>query len=353
MKKNVTNFVLAESKTILKAIDCIVLKKSDVFVVADENVTNLYGDEFKDLLRKNKIKFHMISLPAGEVSKTREMKSFLEDKLIQFGAVKDSLLIAFGGGVISDLVGFTAATYMRSVSYFIIPTSLIGIVDASIGGKVAVNTPDAKNMIGAFYSPEQIFCEPKFLETLPKREFRAGFMEVIKYGLIWDRNLFGAIYRNNYSGYLKRSIEIKKEIVERDPTEKGLRRILNYGHTIGHAIEVINNYQILHGEGLWCGLLIESHLSYKMKLLSKESFFKIVSLLTRKDIVIDCGKEIELQNLHNIVGHDKKSKDAKPRFVMISEIGKTVSFDGDYCTFVTKEMLDESLKWFKNEIQNT
>lgn len=327
------NLLLLESKVLQEAFETI--RGEEVYFITDETIASLYENEFQ--------KF--ITIPSGEGSKTREMKSYLEDVLLESGITKKSLLVALGGGVISDLVGFTAATLFRGLPYWIIPTTLMAMVDASIGGKVHVNTPQGKNLIGTFYLPNAVIVEPKFLETLPERELRSGFMEVIKYALIWDYELFCKIEENTGSVFLERSIAIKKEIVSRDPHEKGLRRILNFGHTVAHALEALSHYELLHGEALWYGLILESYMSFQRGLLSEGELARITRVLLPYR-----QAKIEMDHLYEQMRFDKKATKDKPRVVLLEGIGRTCSFGGEYCTEFEREELLKAIRWYQNAL---
>lgn len=349
-KKNV-NFDISKSPIIAGALLEIASKYTQAFLITDQNIAHLYGDEMIQCLSHSGIDTKMIVLPPGEGSKTREMKAFLEDQLLAERAHKKSPLIAFGGGVISDLVGFTAATFLRGVPYYLIPTSLMAMVDASIGGKVAVNTPAGKNLIGAIYLPEGVICEPGFLYTLPEKEYRAAFMEVIKCGLIWDKTLIDAVERQQEQLAIETAAAIKKEIVAKDLFDHTVRRILNFGHTVGHALEALYHFQILHGEALWYGLLLESHLSFQRGFLQEKELNRIVNLLMKESYRQNAVEKIERERLFQIMQLDKKLLH-KPRIVMITQIGTCHPFDGSYCTPIEFKEVTESIHWFQNEIQN-
>src|SRR5436309_595603 len=239
------------------------------FVITDSNVGALYGKEFLRALRQPRE--YLLSIPAGEKSKNRRIKERIEDRILSLGVTRDSLIVALGGGVIGDLAGFVAASLLRGLPYVQIPTTLLAQVDSSIGGKVAIDHPLGKNLLGAFYQPHKVYINVATLTSLPDREFRCGLAEVIKYGAILDKDLFrylereyGQIMAKHESCLLriiKRSCEIKKSVVEQDEKETGLRRILNFGHTIGHAIEVLSGYRIRHGNAIAIGMVAEARMS--------------------------------------------------------------------------------------------
>lgn len=300
-------------------------------LITDDNLAEIYHSLMS--------RFTTIVVPSGETSKSRECKSFVEDQLMELGINRGDLLIAFGGGVITDLVGFVAATYMRGIDYISIPTTLMGMVDAAIGGKTGINTSFGKNTIGAFYRPKQIIIEDAFLETLPQEEFRSGMQEVLKYGLIWDRNLWDTINNRSYEikSLIDRCIAIKEEIVEKDFCEQGIRRILNFGHTIGHGIERLSGYTISHGKAIWMGMLLESRLSEKLGFLSKSACNAIEDLLLRVDIKFELKLDFSGNTLYEAMRSDKKASRQSPRIILLRQIGEVESFGGEYCTPLKKE----------------
>jgi 3-dehydroquinate synthase len=304
-------------------------------------------------LAKNLSDVPIISFEGGETNKTRKSKELIEDQLIAKGFTKDTLIIALGGGVTTDLAGFVAATYCRGVSLIMAPTTLMGMVDASIGGKVGVNAGHYKNMIGTIYPAEYLFVDPSFLKTLPDREFKNGIVEMIKHGLIAGRAHFEFLEQNATS-LLKRdhmslqkaisdSIAIKKSIVELDPYEKGMRRILNFGHTIGHAIESISNYAVSHGQAVACGLVIESYISLLLNMLDRESFERIRNILKVYDIKTALPKEFTLEKLKTAITYDKKSIHGRARFALLDSIGHAAIFEGSYCKEVDPELINQAI----------
>lgn len=320
-------------------------------IITDSNVEKVYGKKLlKDLQKKN-LHLHLISFPAGEKGKNRKTKEKIEDKMLNLALGRDTCIIALGGGVVGDVSGFVAATYMRGVPYIQVPTTLLAMVDSSIGGKVAVDTKKAKNSIGAFYQPKKVIIDLNFLKTLPKNEFVNGLVEVIKHALIKDRNFFHFIEKNigkilNYDldilrHTIKRSCEIKAEIVMQDEKEKGLRKILNYGHTIGHAIESASNYKISHGNAIAIGM------SYATKLSAKLGFLDEGSVIRQNNILEYIGMPHKIShhklNPKKILDHiqfDKKIINGKINFVLLNAIGD--SFISDNITLEgIKNILEE------------
>jgi 3-dehydroquinate synthase len=233
-------------------------KASRHIIITDSNVRKLHGEKLLASFKDVGLNVEMIDFPAGEASKNINCALDIVKKLLQLGADRSSMLIALGGGVVGDMVGFIASVFMRSIPYIQIPTSLIAQVDSSIGGKTAIDLDFGKNLLGTFYQPRAVFIDLNFLATLPEKEFNNGLAEIIKYGIIDDEKMFRTLEDNMESiqgrdpALLLKLIEsccrIKKSIVEIDEKEQGLRRILNFGHTLGHALEAQSNFTISHGE---------------------------------------------------------------------------------------------------------
>jgi 3-dehydroquinate synthase len=270
---------------------------------------------------------------------------------------RDTLLIAIGGGVVTDLGGFLAATYNRGIPLILIPTTLLGMVDAAIGGKTGVNTHFGKNLIGAYYPPQDIFIDPSLLSTLPEKEWINGASEIIKYALIHSPALFQQLANNMdkwdardpiyLQGLINASIAIKQEVIEADFQESGYRRILNFGHTIAHAIETLEDYRISHGEAVALGMLIEGYLSYRLGLLSQDEFEEINALLRLFRFPLHLPPSITLEKLLQAMATDKKAKGAHPRFVLLNGIGSVAPFDGTYCSEVDEKLLAEGFQYGK------
>lgn len=285
-------------------------------------------------------------LPSGESIKSRAIKEKIEDALIKRGWGRESCLIAIGGGALLDLVGFISATYCRGIPYVSVPTTLIAMTDAAIGGKTGVNVEEAKNWIGAFYHPRKIFIDLNFLKTLPDREFLYGLSETIKHSLIADHSLFGflemhaeSLMKRNAAlldEMIVRSCSIKKTIVERDPYEQeGFRRILNFGHTIGHAIETLSEYRCPHGQAVIMGMRIEAELAHLMGFLSHMSLDRIDALLKRFPFKMDYPKALPFEML-------QRDKKGAHHFVVLTAIGAVASCDGDYALPLTKKLLEKA-----------
>ena len=254
-------------------------------------------------------------------------------KISKLGGDRNSLLINLGGGMISDLGGFVASTYNRGIDFINIPTTLLSMVDASIGGKVGINIEKLKNMAGVFNYPKLILIDTSFLQTLPKRELKSGFGEMLKHGLIFDKKYFKRLSElKNINSKLNNeliynSIKIKNEIVKNDPKEKNIRKILNFGHTLGHAIESHflgkkKSKTLLHGEAISIGMILESYISYKILKMPYEQCLHIKKTINSKFEKIKINSE-DSKSIINLIKFDKKSKDGKVLFVLLYEIGKS------------------------------
>ncbi len=286
-----------------------------------------------------------IVLPQGESIKSRAMKEKIEDALIERGCGRETCLIAVGGGVILDLVGFIAATYCRGISYISIPTTLIAMTDAAIGGKTGVNVEEAKNWIGAFHHPRKVFIDFTLITTLPQKEFVSGLSETLKHSLIADPDLFHFL-ETHFEEILardplvikemvSRSCRIKAKIIEQDPFEtRGLRRTLNFGHTIGHALETLSNYSLSHGEAVLIGIKIEAAIAHRLDYLSTASFERICAFLDKLPVSMEFPDHFP----YEMMSRDKKGAH---RFVVLTGIGSVAPFDGEYVTHLTKENLIE------------
>jgi len=289
-------------------------KNKKVVVITDDTVKKLH----LQTLEKELPDFLTITIPPGEGSKSREIKAKIEDALLERNFGKDTLLIALGGGVIGDLTGFVASTYYRGIPFLQVPTTLLAMVDASIGGKTGINTEHGKNLIGTVYQPDAVMIEVEFLKTLPEEEFLNGLAEVIKIGCILDKDLFEEIEKHK-EGILQRkeelllplinrSISLKKSIVENDEQETGLRQILNFGHTVGHALEKASSYSLKHGFAVSIGMVAESMLAVEQGELQKGEVERIRALLKSLGLPTELPAEINTPQVWEAMKHDKKIK---------------------------------------------
>lgn len=326
-------------------------------IITDKNVEKLYGQKLLENLSYRGCKVSLFSIAGGDICKTRATKEWLEDELLRNGYGRDSCILALGGGVVGDIAGFVAATYCRGIPYVMLPTTLLAMVDASIGGKTGVNVPQGKNMVGAIYQPKAIFADIQTLETLPLSELQCGIVECIKHGLIQDASHV-AFLEQNVQKILRKdpqtlaklvadSSKIKRAVVEEDAHETGLRRILNFGHTIGHAIEAVTEYKVPHGTAVAIGMKLESYMSYQLGILSDAAYTRICQLLNAymPNAHIDLPLEMVLQALKI----DKKARKGMPRFVILEDIGKCLPCNTEYCQEVPNDILIKTLQHITRE----
>jgi 3-dehydroquinate synthase len=313
------------------------IKARDVLVVTNETIAPLYLQTVTQALGDRRIS--SVILSDGEEYKTLESYARILDALIQARMNRDAAVIALGGGVVGDMAGFAAASYQRGIDYIQIPTTLLAQVDSSVGGKTAVNHPQAKNMIGAFYQPRCVIADTATLSTLPDREYRAGIAEVVKYGLIYDAAFFDWLESNvdalaaredaAVMHAIKRSCEIKAEVVGVDEREHGLRAILNLGHTFGHAIETAMGYGTwLHGEAVAAGMVMAADMSARLGWLPSADRDRAGQLLTRFGLPIEAPR-IGAARGRELMGMDKKVLDRKLRLVLLRKLGQA-DIVGDY-----------------------
>jgi len=304
-----------------------------VLVVTNPTVGSLWGREAERSLAEAGFAVYRAEIPDGEEYKTLDTAAHLYDRAFEAGLDRSCAVVALGGGVVGDVAGFTAATYMRGVPLVQVPTTLMAQVDSSVGGKVAVNHPRGKNIIGAFYQPVLVLADVGTLRTLPGRELRAGIAEVIKYGVISDAAFFGWLEENlerllkgdpealTYA--VEMSCRIKARVVEADETEQGLRRVLNYGHTFGHALEALTGYRVyVHGEAVAVGMVAAAKLSVLLGLLDEESYSRIEQLVRRAGLPADIPADLSFEAALTCMERDKKAQDGRITFVLPEAVGR-------------------------------
>lgn len=296
--------------------------KNKCLIVTDDNVAPLYLDKLKEELRD--FECYSIILPNGETTKDKEYLFMIYDECVNRNFNRNDTIIALGGGVIGDLTGFAAGTYMRGVRYIAMPTTLLSMVDSSCGGKVAINHEKGKNLIGMFYQPSVVIASTDTLNTLDGRQFGCGMGEVIKYGCIKDIELFEMLKQDfDLETVIARCVKIKNEFVMEDTFDKGVRMILNFGHTFGHCIENACGYgNILHGEAVAIGMIYETMFSEYLGITQKGTYEKICEVVKKNNLPYTMPK---IDNIIDIMKHDKKSFEKGVDFAFISEIGKYVS----------------------------
>ncbi|NLP42184.1 MAG: 3-dehydroquinate synthase [Veillonellaceae bacterium] len=333
---------------------CSLLKQfkssSKALIVTDSNIVKLYSEKVANLFRSAGINVKVYSINVGEQSKSASQAMELYTKAIEMNLDRKSPIVALGGGVVGDLAGFIAATYLRGVPFIQIPTSLLAQVDSSVGGKVAINHPLGKNLIGAFYQPKMVFIDTNVLTTLPDRELYTGLAEVIKYGIIADASFFQYLNEKKnqilskdpsvMTNIIHRSCEIKANVVANDERETGQRAILNFGHTIGHAIEAYTGYnKYNHGEAVAIGMHGAALISYHMGLCSSQVVDNIKNVIMNFRLPLKADN-CPINEIMPLLIRDKKAIDGRINWVLVNALGK-VSLVNNVPEIVIKTALDE------------
>jgi len=325
-------------------------------IISDTNVASRYAKPVSQALEQSGFEPTLLTVPAGETAKSLKTVGFCFDRLSQQRLERKSFIVALGGGVVGDLAGFVAATYLRGIPFIQVPTTLLAQVDSSVGGKVGVNLKAGKNLVGSFYQPRLVVCDLDTLNSLPEREYRSGMAEVIKYGIIYDDALFRKLERRlarlmnreqaTLADVIARCCEIKAEIVGKDETESGPRALLNFGHTIGHSLEAISNYgKYLHGEAISIGQVAAAYLSNQLTGLSENEVNRIKRLLEGAglptELQLTAGQQAKLLQAMQL---DKKVSGGEIKFVLARRIGQA-----EYGHRVPAAALETTLKRDKPE----
>lgn len=328
-------------------------KYSSIYILMDENVLEscwpiLHHES--EILKKAEI----LLIEAGESQKSIEIASQLWEILNEYGADRSSLIVNFGGGVVSDLGGFIASTFKRGIDFINIPTTLLSMVDASIGGKTGINLQSSKNQVGLFSEPKALFIQTDFLKTLDEKQLHSGWAEMLKHGIIADLDHWKSLISiqhiepDGLNAHILRSIEIKKEVVEQDPTEQNIRKILNFGHTLGHALEtwsLQNDYEpLLHGEAVAIGMILESYLSVKISNLSLEEFEEINTQISRYFRHYHISEPF-INHLEVLLSQDKKKSGTELNLTFVTTIGKSII--NQQCSL---DDIKESINFYKETI---
>jgi 3-dehydroquinate synthase len=343
-----------EDKLILDLKSGLVGNITRFAVVTDSVVNDLYTKKILSKLVAAGFQADIFVFPAGEKQKTRKTKEIVEDAMLEKGYRRDCCIIAVGGGVVTDLAGFVAGTYGRGVPFINYATTLLAAADASVGGKTAVDTPLATNLIGLFNQPEKVYIDIAMWKTLPPRQVSSGLAETIKHACIKSKDLYD--YLNNHMNgilnieaeaceYIANSnCQIKYEVIMKDEREDGLREVLNLGHTVGRAIETVSNYKLLHGEALSIGLVAEANLAYKLGYVNEDERDQVVSLLIKANLPVAIPEYIDKETLVKKLYTDKKVKNGQLRFVIQKGIGDVVEFDeGVFATPIEECVVREIL----------
>lgn len=353
------NGLLNDLKDYLK--DFLKKQKRNIAIITDSNVNAIYSEAFEKAVKEavdeigesSTIKVNTVVFPAGEKSKTRQTKEYIEDKLIEWGYRRDTLIIAHGGGVVTDIGGFVAGTFARGVPFINYATTLLAAADASVGGKTAVDTDAATNLIGLIYQPSRVFIDTSTWQTLERREVSGGLAETIKHACMADSELF-AYLENNIEKVFDMDPEVCKHISEKncqikynvvmiDEKEQGLREILNLGHTVGRAIETVSDYKLSHGEAVSIGMMAQAKMGYKLGYCTKEDVSRVEALLQKAKLPVSIPEWIDKEALVKKLYTDKKVRGGKLRFVFQKGIGKMVQFESGSCVAnaVYSKFIDE------------
>lgn len=326
-----------------EAVEPLNIKERKLCIVADSTTAELYGAELKEILKETCTYVSMFVFPAGEVNKTLNTVRDLYEHLILEKFDRKDMLVALGGGVVGDLTGFAAATYLRGIGFIQIPTTLLSQVDSSIGGKTGVDFDAYKNMVGAFHMPRLVYMNLNVLKTLPDRQFACGMGEIIKHGLIQDSDYLEKlstyqreIREKNYAALLwmvAGSCKVKRHVVEEDPTEQGIRAWLNFGHTIGHSVEKLKDFTLCHGECVAIGCAAAAWMSWKRGLISEKEKETAEQLLLDYQLPVRV-KGLKPEDIVKTTKLDKKMDAGKVKFVLLKKIGEA---------FVTRDVEDEEL----------
>lgn len=311
-------------ETVAKCVDDVG-QSHRIALITDDSVGPLYAARVAEPMGA---RVRIFSVPAGEENKTRQTWARLTDELLEAGFGRDTVIVAVGGGVVGDVAGFVAATFMRGVPVVQVPTSLLAMVDASVGGKTGVDTRHGKNLVGAFHNPAAVIIDPLVLATLPERHTRAGFAEIIKHGVIADAGYFREAAEfigekrdvSALRDLIQRSIDIKADVVSRDEREAGVRKILNFGHTVGHAIEAACNYETLHGECVAIGMIIEARIAERIGVATKGTADGIQQACRLAELPFSLPS-VGPADIVRFMKADKKSRGGHVEFALPAKIG--------------------------------
>ena len=341
-----------EDKLIADLQDGLVGKIHKFAVITDSNVKDPYGGPILHRLKNAGYQADLFVFEAGEKSKTRQTKEMIEDAMLAKQYRRDCCVIAVGGGVVTDLAGFVAGTYGRGVPFINYATTLLAAADASVGGKTAVDTPLATNLIGMFNQPEKVYLDIATWKTLPKREVISGLAETIKHACLGSKELFNyldehmaeilSLQKEACEHIAEENCKIKYHVVMKDERESGLREVLNLGHTVGRAIETVSDYQLLHGEAVSIGMVAEVKLAYRLGYVTERERDAVIALLEKAELPVSIPEYIDREALVKKLYTDKKVRDGKLRFVIQKGIGDIVEFEpGVFATPIEEQVARE------------
>ena len=322
-------------------------------VISDSNVGEIYGPGVMDGLRESGLHAELFSFPAGEQHKTRARWVELTDGMLSAGFGRDSCVVALGGGVVGDLSGFVAATYMRGVPVVQVPTSLVAMIDASIGGKTGVDVEVGKNLVGAFHAPSLVIADPEVVRTLPREERAQGLVEAVKHGAIMDDAYLDTLEREMpalldgevepVERAVTRSVQLKAEVVSADERESGRREILNFGHTLGHALEGASAYGVPHGAAVAVGMFLEAGLGEECRVTEHGVADRLARIASALGIGIELPDGAAPDEIMSYLGLDKKARHGRPRFVLLSRIGMVHHADDSWSQTVDEDLVRDLL----------
>jgi 3-dehydroquinate synthase len=325
-------------------------------VISDDTVGALYGESALASIAAAGGRAELLAVPAGEAHKTRETWAALTDRMLDAGFGRDTTVVALGGGVVGDLAGFVAATYLRGVPVVQVPTTLLAMIDASVGGKTGVDTRHGKNLVGAFHQPALVVADTRTLATLPPAQLRAGLAEAIKHGVIADERYFervvdeipallggGGWESDAMTALVARSVEIKAAVVERDEREGGLRKTLNFGHTLGHAIETLSGYALLHGEAVAIGMALESELAERAGVAECGTHDRIRAAVERTGLPTRAPATMRADDVMAVTRRDKKARGGVTEYSLPRRIGAMAGERSGWAVPVSDELVREVL----------
>ena len=330
---------------------------STVVIITDHYVAKLYAENLEQLLKQAGYNTLLLTFPAGEKSKNSRSKSKLEIKMLEHGCDRNSLILALGGGVVGDLAGFIAATYMRGISYIQVPTTMLAMLDSSVGGKTGIDTPQGKNLIGAFWQPIAVIADLSCLQTLPQKHLINGLIEAFKMFLTSDatnlhylqKNLNLILYGDKkiLSQLIYQAITLKANIIKNDERENSQRVVLNFGHTIGHALEQITGYKLLHGYAVALGILVEAKIAQLMGLLKPKHMMFIQTFLSHLHITTHALKEFDVYEVIQRTRLDKKNRCGCVHYVLLNDFGSVCTIKQQFSHPVADEIVKHAFDCIK------
>ncbi|MBA4688030.1 MAG: 3-dehydroquinate synthase [Candidatus Galacturonibacter soehngenii] len=333
-KVNLYDIVIESSfDQLANELKLFALENRKICIVTDSNVESIYSKQLEEILKEISSQVVVFTFPAGEENKNLDTVKALYEKLILEKFDRKDMLVALGGGVVGDLTGYAAATYLRGIDFIQIPTTLLSQVDSSIGGKTGVDFDSYKNMVGAFHQPKLVYMNLSVLKSLPEVHYYSGMGEILKHGLIKNEGYYIWLIEHLYEIYEKdmdtleemvyESCLIKSAVVEKDPKEEGDRALLNFGHTIGHAIEKLKNFELLHGECVALGSVAAAYISYKKELLTKEEFYEIRDMYVAFHLPITVSG-LDANQVLEVTKRDKKMDSGQIKFILLKKMGKAI-----------------------------